>query len=131
MNLNTSNMYSNPTNNTIIFSNSDGVNTFGTYFGGGYTLTCFYYNIFASATLAWATVPANTATTCTIFGYVYNEIQAPGTNTYKNGQWMYVAFCPIDGTFTSPNIDFLNPQYPLVFTNGYELRGVLTIAYSS
>ena len=70
--LNTSNMYSNPTNNTFTYSNTDSSNTFGNTFGGGYTITSFFYNIFASSTLQWATPPANTATTCTIFGYVYN-----------------------------------------------------------
>lgn len=135
MNLNTTNMYSSPTNNTFTYSNSDSTNTFGTYFGGGYTITCFYYNIFASATLSWATPPANTATTCTIFGYIYNELQSPGSNLYKTGRWIYTAFCPIDSAFAinSPvaNIDFINPQYPLYFTNGFLLRSVLAIAYSS
>ena len=70
--LNTSNMYSNPTNNTFTYGNSDSSNTFGSKFGAGYTITSFFYNIFASATLSWATPPANTATTCTLFGYVYN-----------------------------------------------------------
>lgn len=70
--LNTSNMYSNPTNNTFTYSNTDSSSSFGTYFGGGYTITSFYYNIFSSATLQWASPPANTATTCTKFGYVYN-----------------------------------------------------------
>jgi hypothetical protein len=128
-------MYTNPTNNTFTYSNTDSSNTFGNTFGAGYTITCFYYNIFSSATLQWASPPANTATTCTVFGYVYNEIESPGSNAYKNGQWMYVAYCPIDSTFSlhsaSANIDFLNPQYPLVFTNGFALRGVLTIAYSN
>jgi hypothetical protein len=132
--LNTSNMYSSPTNNTFTYSNSDGANSFGSSFGAGYTITCFYYNIFASATLSWSSPPANTATTCTLFGYVYNELQSPGSNAYKNGKWMYVAYCPIDSTFNinsaAANIDFLNPQYPLVFTNGYALNSVLTIAWS-
>lgn len=70
--LNTTNMYSNPTNNTFVYGNSDSSNTFGTYFGAGYTIASFYYNIFASSTVAWNTPPANTATTCTLFGYVYN-----------------------------------------------------------
>ena len=133
--LNTSTMYSSPTNNTFTYGNSDSSNTFGSSFGAGYTLTCFYYNIFSSATLKWATPPANTATTCTIFGYVYNELESVGSNAYKNKQWMYTAFCPIDSTFnlqsSAANIDFLNPQYPLFFTNNFALRGVLTIAYSN
>lgn len=70
--LNTSNMYSNPSNNTFIFGNSDTTNTFGSSYGGGYTISCFYYNIFSSATLSWSSPPSNTATTCTVFGYVYN-----------------------------------------------------------
>ena len=70
--LNTSNMYSNPTNNTFTYGNSDSSNTFGTTYGAGYTITSFYYNIFASSTLKWASPPANTATECTLFGYVYN-----------------------------------------------------------
>ena len=70
--LNTSNMYTNPTNNTFVASNSDSSNSFGSAFGGGYTIASFFYNIFASSTVQWNTPPANTATTCTLFGYVYN-----------------------------------------------------------
>lgn len=70
--LNTSNMYSNPTNNTFVFGNSDASASFGSTYGAGYTITCFYYNIFASSTVAWSSPPSNTATTCTLFGYVYN-----------------------------------------------------------
>lgn len=70
--LNTSNMYSNPTNNTFTYGNTDSAVSFGTSFGAGYTITSFYYNIFASSTLMWDQPPANTATTCTLFGYVYN-----------------------------------------------------------
>lgn len=48
---------------------------------------------------------------------------------------MYAVFCPIDSTFSlstsAANIDFLNPQYPSVFTNNFNLRSVITIAYSS
>ena len=128
-------MYSSPTNNTFTYSNSDTSVTFGTNFGAGYTITSFYHNIFASSTLQWDQPPANTATTCSIFGYVYNELQSPGSNAYKNGQWMYVGFCPIDSLFnlqsSAANIDFLNPQYPLYFTNGFDLRSVLTYAYSN
>ena len=133
--LNTSNMYSNPTNNTFVYTNSDSSSTFGTYFGAGYTIASFFFNIFASSTLSWATPPANTATTCTVFGYIYNELQSPGSNLFKNGQWTYIAFCPIDDTFNmnsaAANVDFLNPQYPLQFTTGFLLRGVLTMAYSN
>ena len=121
--LNVSNMYSNPTNNTFTYSNTASGQTFGTTFGAGYTITSFYYNIFASSTLQWATPPANTATTCTVFGYVYNEIQSPGNNAFRNGQWYYLTFCPIDATLdlnsASANIEFLNPQYPLYFTKGF------------
>ncbi len=70
--LNTSNMYTNPTNNTFVASNSDSSTTFGTAFGAGYTITSLYYNIFASSTVQWNSPPANTATTCTLFGYIYN-----------------------------------------------------------
>lgn len=70
--LNTTNMYSNPTNNTFTYGNTDGTPLNGSYYGAGYTITSFYYNIFASSTLQWATPPLNTATTCTVFGYVYN-----------------------------------------------------------
>lgn len=48
-------------------------------YGCGVTITSFYYNIFSSSTLAFESPPANTATTCTIFGYVYNE-QTVGQN---------------------------------------------------
>lgn len=134
VNLNTTNMYSSPTNNTFTYSNNDNANTFGSSFGAGYTITCFYYNIFASATLSWATTPPNTASTCTVFGYVYNELVSAG-NLFKTGRWVYTAFCPIDGTFDrnqpTANIDFVNPQYPLVFTNGFPLYSVLAIGSSS
>jgi len=133
--LNTTNMYSSPINNTFTGSNTDDSVSFGSSFGAGYTITSFFYNIFASSTLQWATPPANTATTCTIFGYVYNEIQNPGTNLHRTNQWIYTAYCPIDSTFNvnNPvsNIDFLNPQYPPVFTNGYLLRTMMAIAYSN
>jgi hypothetical protein len=70
--LNTTNMYSNPTNNTFTYGNSDATTLNGAAFGAGYTISSFYYNIFSSSTLQWASPPLNTATTCTIFGYVYN-----------------------------------------------------------
>jgi len=70
--LNTTNMYSNPTNNTFTYGNTDGTALNGSAYGAGYTITSFYYNIFASSTLQWTNPPLNTATTCTIFGYVYN-----------------------------------------------------------
>ena len=133
--LNTTNMYSSPTNNTFTYSNTNTDTTFGTYFGAGYTITSFYYNIFASSTLAWEQPPANTATTCSVFGYVYNEVQSPGSNAYKTGQYMYTVFCPIDSTFNmhsaDANINFLNPQYPSFFTNGFPLRSLISIAYSN
>ena len=48
---------------------------------------------------------------------------------------MYTAFCPIDSTFdmnvAGANIDFINPQYPLVFTNNYPLRALITLAFSN
>ncbi len=131
--LNTTNMYSNPSNNTFTYGNTYSPSTFGTYFGAGYTISSFYYNIFASSTVQWSQPPANTASTCTIFGYVYNELVGTG-NAFKNGQWIYIAFCPIDSTFNmhsaAANIDFLNPQYPLVFTNNFLLRSVMTIGFS-
>jgi len=47
---------------------------------------------------------------------------------------MYVAFCPIDSSFnlqtSAANINFINPQYPLVFTNNFPLNSVMTLAYS-
>jgi len=51
--LNTTNMYSSPTNNTFTYSNTNSDASFGTTFGAGYTITSFYYNIFESSTLAW------------------------------------------------------------------------------
>jgi hypothetical protein len=133
--LNTTNMFSNPTNNTFTYGNTDSSVTFGQTYGAGYTITSFYYNIFASSTLMWDQPPANTATTCTLFGYVYNEIQSPGSNAYKNGQWMYVGFCPIDSLFnlqsSAANIDFLNPQYPSYLTTNFDLRSLLTYGYSN
>jgi hypothetical protein len=43
-------------------------------------------------------------------------------------------FCPIDGTLNlngpDGNIHFYNPQYPNVFTTGYQLRTVLSYGIS-
>jgi hypothetical protein len=60
-----------PPNNTFSFGYSRSV-TYGTFFGAGITITSLYYNIFASSTLAFEKPPANTATTCVVFGYTYN-----------------------------------------------------------
>jgi len=134
--LNTTNMYANPHNNTFTYGNGDTSTDalFGTMYGAGYTITSFYYNIFASSTLGWNQPPANTATTCTIFGYVYNEIQDTNYNAYKDKKWHYAAFCPIDSylnlSSAVSNIDFLNPQYPTHFTYNYLLRSVLTYGFS-
>ena len=132
--LNTTNMYSSPTNNTFTFGNSN-TGTFGARFGAGYTITSFYYNIFASSTLSWNKPPSNTSSTCSVFGYIYKEIQNPANNLFKTGKWIYTAFCPIDSTHnmqsSDANINFINPQYPLVFTNNFDLRSVITIAYSN
>ena len=102
-------------------------------YGAGVTLTSFYYNIFESSTLAFETPPANTATTCTIFGYVYNE-QTPGNNPDRDGKWVYTAYCPIDSSINlnnpDGNIHFYNPQYPDVFTNSFPLRSLLTYGVS-
>lgn len=130
--LNTSNINSNPPNNTFAYGYS-GSFTFNSQYGCGVTLTSLYYNIFSSSTVAFETPPANTAKTCTIFGYVYNE-QTAGQNLDRNGQWIYTAFCPIDSTLNmngpDGNIHFMNPQYPNVFTTNYHLRSVLTYGIS-
>lgn len=131
--LNTTNINSNPPNNT--FTYGSGYNpAYGTTYGGGITITSFYYNIFGSSTLAFQSPPANTATTCTIFGYIYNEIDSPGTNTQRNKKWVYTVFCPIDGSInlasTDGNINFINPQYPNSFTNNFPLYPVLSYAQS-
>ena len=76
--LNTTNIVDNPPNNTFNFG-YDGSDTYGTMFGAGVTLTSFYYNIFESSTIAFETPPENTAETCSLFGYIYNE-QSPGNN---------------------------------------------------
>lgn len=128
-------MYSSATNNTFTYGNSDTSNAFGTTFGAGYTITSFYYNIFASSTLQWNQVPSNTASTCTTFGYVYNEIRGNTANAYKDKQWFYLAFCPIDSSLnlqsSAANIDFINPQYPSFLTKDFNLRSLLTYAYSN
>lgn len=131
------NMYTNPTNNTFKHSGSSETSTnFGTSFGAGITITSFFYNIFESSTLSWQIPPANTATTCTIFGYIYNEIQSVGSNAFRHKKPVYVAFCPIDATFnmssasSASNIIFLNPNYPLTFTTGFNFKSFLALAYS-
>lgn len=129
-------MYANPHNNTFTYGNLDTASDalYGTMFGAGYTITSYYYNIFASSTLSWNQPPANTATTCTVFGYVYNELNDTTNNAYKDKRWSYAAFCPIDSylNLSSPvsNIDFLNPQYPTYFTYRYYLTSVLAYGYS-
>ena len=132
--INTTNIVENPPNNTFRYGYSTNYNsTYGVKFGAGVTLTSLYYNIFESSTLAFETPPENTAETCTVFGYIYNE-QTLGNNLHRDGQWVYTAFCPVDAPMnlysTSGNIQFNNPQYPLVFTKGFPLRGILTYAYS-
>jgi hypothetical protein len=63
---------------------------------------------------------------------VYNE-QVSG-NVDRDQQWVYTAFCPIDGAFdtytSAANIHFNNPQYPIAMTKSFQLRSMLTNAYS-
>ena len=131
--LNTSNIYENPPNNTFTYGYTSGAFSINGQYGAGVTITSFYYNIFDSATLAFESPPPDTAATCVIFGYVYNE-QTVGQNLDRDGQWVYTAFCPIDGTIAlntaAGNIQFYNPQYPEVFTRSFPLMSVLTYAIS-
>lgn len=57
------------------------------------------------------------------------------SNPERNGQWIYTAFCPIDSTKylydAGANIHFKNPQYPNVFTTGFQLRSIITKAVSN
>lgn len=123
-----------PPNNTFLFGYTRSV-TYGTTFGAGITITSLYYNIFASSTLAFEKPPANTAETCVVFGYTYNEIISPGTNPFRNKQSIYTVFCPTDSTINlnsaDGNIVFRNPQYPNVFTKGFPLRSILTYGFSA
>lgn len=68
-----------------------------------------------------------------MFGYVYNE-KTVGQNPAYNGQWIYVAFCPIDSNISlgapNGNIHLYNPQYPNVFTNNFRLQNILTYGIS-
>lgn len=132
--LDVTNMYATPTNNTFTASNSESSNNFGSTFGAGYTITSLFHNIFEQSTLNWQNPPANTATTCTIFTYIYNEIQSVGSNTHRHKKPIHTVFCPIDAPFAvnsaAANIHFLNPNYPLTFTTGFYFRSVITIAYS-
>lgn len=70
--LNVSNIVLNPPNNTFSFGYYRSGLTFGSTFGAGITITSLYYNIFASSTLAFEKPPANSASTCLVFGYTYN-----------------------------------------------------------
>jgi hypothetical protein len=121
--INTTNINSNPPNNTFVYGYG-GSFTYGSQFGCGVTITSLYYNIFSSSTVAFENPPANTATTCTIFSYIYNE-QTSGQNPDRDGKSIYTVFCPIDGTLNlnhpDGNIHFYNPQYPNVFTTNYKL----------
>jgi len=69
--LNVSNIVANPPNNTFSYGYSRSL-SFGSTYGAGITITSFYYNIFASSTLSFEKPPANTSSTCIIFGYTYN-----------------------------------------------------------
>lgn len=68
-----------------------------------------------------------------MFGYVYNE-QTVGQNVERDGQWIYLAYCPIDSTFSlntaDASIKFINPQYPYVFANNFLLRSVISYGVS-
>lgn len=69
--LNTSKIIDNPPNNSISYGYSTAL-TYGSTFGGGVTITSLYYNIFDSSTLQFESPPSNTASTCSMFGYIYN-----------------------------------------------------------
>ena len=133
--LNTSNIQDNPPNNTFLMGSNTVFNSYapnGSYWGSAITITSFNYNIFASATVKFNSPPSNTATTCSIFSYVYNELVAG--NTDRTGKYVYVAYCPIDsymnlGT-TAANIVFNNPQYPNYFVSGFPIQTVLAYSYS-
>lgn len=73
--MNTSNIQDNPPNNTIFPGSNTVATTYppnGSYYGAGVTITSFNYNIFAAATVRFNTPPSNSATTCSIFSYLYN-----------------------------------------------------------
>jgi hypothetical protein len=139
--LNTSNIQDNPPNNTFQLASSslDTTNSNNAYgnglYGGGITLTSFNYNIFTAAIVKFNSPPANTASTCSIFSYVYNEIQNGASNVERSGKYVYIAYCPIDDTFslgsTNANIVFTFPQYPTYFVAGFPLQTVLAYGYSN
>lgn len=139
--INTSNIQDSPPNNTFQLSSSglDTSNSNNAYgsglYGGGVTLTSFNYNIFASAIIKFNSAPANTATTCSIFSYVYNEIENVANNVERSGKYVYSAFCPIDDSFslstTAANVVFTYPQYPSYFVTGFPLSTVLAYGYSN
>lgn len=137
-NINGSNIYDNPPNNTFLIG-SNTVASGATYgngsYGAGVTITSFNYNIFASAIVKFNSPPNNTASTCSIFSYVYNEIENVANNVERSGKYVYIAFCPIDDNFsmttTGANIVFNYPQYPNAFVSGFPLTTVLAYGYSS
>lgn len=69
--INITNINSNPPNNTFVFGYG-GTFTFNNQYGCGVTISSLYYNIFSSSTVAFENPPANSPTTCSLFGYVYN-----------------------------------------------------------
>lgn len=69
--LNTSNIILSPPNNTFVYGYPNSFSPVNQY-GCGVTITSLYYNIFSSSTVSFESPPANTATTCTLFGYIYN-----------------------------------------------------------
>lgn len=133
--LNTSNIQDNPPNNTFLLGSNSVFSTYipnGSYWGSAITITSFNYNIFASAIVNFNSPPTNTATTCSIFSYVYNEINAG--NADRTGKYNYIAYCPIDSYMnlgsSAANIVFNNPQYPNYFVSGFPIQTVLAYAYS-
>jgi hypothetical protein len=133
--INVAKISSTPTNNTFTKGYTRSSMTYGSSFGAGITITSLYYNIFSSSTLSFESPPSNTSTSCVIYGYVYNELPgATNAINYRDKQWIYTAFCPIDSTLdltaNAGNINFLNPQYPNIMTNGFPLGSILTYGYS-
>lgn len=77
--INTTNIKDSPPNNTIFPGTNTVATTYlpnGSYYGAGITITSFNYNIFAAATVKFNSPPASTATTCSIFSYLYTEMVA-------------------------------------------------------
>ena len=68
---------------------------------------------------------------CTKFSYLYNDLNDP----YLNNKRIYTVFCSIDSNFdlssTNADIWIYKPNFPVYFTENYNLEPILNYAIST